>query len=296
MNALPPVLGTSAEARNYLRGQLRKGGKLLAQLSAARDVVSTPRPKDPTQRLNHDVFVQFGLTSSVLEPLNLAWGSWNATNKRRLLRYFGAAGTSLYGVAPAPPMRHRLTAEDLDILEANIRVRMAELEDVVGGLDSGAEMTAIKPIQASSETKTRKLMHGIFICHASEDKVPVARPLARELDNRGVDVWIDEAEILIGDSLRRKIDEGLRNCDYGVVILSPSFFKKEWPQQELDGLNQREVVNGKVVILPVIYNLSIEQLTEQSPLLAGRFGAKWSDGPKKVADAIMERLGRSSTS
>jgi hypothetical protein len=240
--------------------------------------------------------MQFGLAHDVLEPLHHAWGSWNATNRRRFLRYFGAAGTSLYGVAPAPPMRHELTAEDLDNLEANIRVRMAELEAVVDGLDSGAATTLIKPTQTSSGAKMRKLMHDVFICHASEDKVPVARPLARELKKRGVDAWIDEAEILIGDSLRRKIDEGLRTSKYGVVILSPSFFKKEWPQRELDGLFQREIADGKVVILPVIYKLSIEQLTEHSPLLAGRLGAKWSGDPKKVADEIMARLGKPSPS
>jgi len=292
MNVLPPVIGTPTDARNYLRGRLRSGGELLAQLSAARDVVGTPRPRDPAQRLTHDVFVEFQLAHEVLEPLHHAWGTWNATNKRRLLRYFGAAGNSIYGVTPAPPMRHELTAKDLDNLEANIRVRMAELEAVMDGLDSGAATTLVKPTQASSGAKKRKLMHDVFICHASEDKVPVARPLARELKERGVDVWIDEAEILIGDSLRRKIDEGLRTSNYGVVILSPSFFKKEWPQRELDGLAQREIAHGKVVILPVIYKLSTEQLTEHSPLLAGRFGAKWSGDPKKVADGIMARLGQ----
>jgi hypothetical protein len=240
--------------------------------------------------------MEFGLAHDVLKPLQHAWASWNATNRRRLLHYFGAAGTSLYGVAPAPPMGHELTAKDLDDLEANVRVRMAELEDVADGLDSGAATALIKPTRASSGTKRRKLMHDVFICHASEDKVPVARPLAQELKKRGVDVWIDEAEILIGDSLRRKIDEGLRASNYGVVILSPSFFMKEWPQQELDGLVQREIADGKVVILPVIYKLSIKQLTKHSPLLAARLGAKWSGDPKKVADEIMARLGKPSPS
>ena len=70
----------------------------------------------------------------------------------------------------------------------------------------------------------------------SEDKDAVARPLARELQNRGVRVWIDEGEILLGDSLRRKIDEGLASSRFGLVVLSPSFFDKRWTQWELDGL------------------------------------------------------------
>jgi hypothetical protein len=46
----------------------------------------------------------------------------------------------------------------------------------------------------------------------------------------------DEFTLSVGDRLRRSIDRGLANCRYGIVILSPMFFGKEWPQRELDGL------------------------------------------------------------
>lgn len=38
---------------------------------------------------------------------------------------------------------------------------------------------------------------------------------------------LDESELRIGDHLLQSIDEGLTRCDYGVVILSPSFFAKQ---------------------------------------------------------------------
>jgi hypothetical protein len=51
---------------------------------------------------------------------------------------------------------------------------------------------------------------GIFLSHTSEDK-PFVRRLKESLENHGVTkVWLDEAEIQIGDSLIQKIDEGLR--------------------------------------------------------------------------------------
>src|SRR5205814_7239071 len=65
--------------------------------------------------------------------------------------------------------------------------------------------------------------------------------LARILRSRGFSVWIDEVEMKLGDSLRQRIDEGLRTSTFGAVILSPSFFKKRWPQWELDGLADREM-------------------------------------------------------
>ncbi len=130
----------------------------------------------------------------------------------------------------------------------------------------------------------------VFICHASEDKAVVASPLAAALRARGVLVWIDETELMLGDTLRRTIDRGLANCRFGVVILSPSFFKKDWPQWELDGLAQREMTGGRIVILPVLHDMTNEELAEHSPLLAARLAAFWSDGPMRVADQIQRRL------
>jgi hypothetical protein len=76
----------------------------------------------------------------------------------------------------------------------------------------------------------------VFISHASEDKELVARPLSSYLQRAGIKVWLDENELTIGDSLREKIDEGLAQSRFGIVILSKHFLAKEWPQRELNGL------------------------------------------------------------
>jgi hypothetical protein len=49
-------------------------------------------------------------------------------------------------------------------------------------------------------------------------------------------LWFDAYEFLCGDSLRERIDDGLRNSRVGVVILGRSFFVKRWTARELDGL------------------------------------------------------------
>ena len=86
----------------------------------------------------------------------------------------------------------------------------------------------------------------VFVSHASEDKDAVAEPLVRALVDAGLRVWYDRIELRLGDSLRGKIDEGLAHSRFGIVILSPSFFAKHWPKQELNGLAQREVNGEKV--------------------------------------------------
>ena len=127
----------------------------------------------------------------------------------------------------------------------------------------------------------------VFVSHASEDKATVAEPLAGALDAAGLSVWYDRIVLKVGDSLRQQIEHGLANSRYGIVVLSPAFFAKHWPQQELNGLAQKEV-NGQKVILPVWHNISHEEVARESPILADRLAARWSDGPNTVVAAILD--------
>ena len=62
-------------------------------------------------------------------------------------------------------------------------------------------------------------MPSVFLCHSSKDKA-FARKLASMLKANGVDVWIDEAEVRIGDSLIHKIGSAIDETDYVAAILS----------------------------------------------------------------------------
>lgn len=111
--------------------------------------------------------------------------------------------------------------------------------------------------------------YDVFISHASEDKESVARPLAHALRDAGLEVWFDEFELRIGDSLRRKIDRGLAGSRFGVVVLSQSFFGKGWPNYELDGLVTK-AVSGEQVMLPVWHKVTKEEVIAYSPSLADK--------------------------
>ncbi len=129
----------------------------------------------------------------------------------------------------------------------------------------------------------------VFISHASEDKESVARPLSEKLKAAGLEVWLDENELTIGDSLRSKIDHGLAESRYGIVILSPAFFGKEWPQNELNGLFALESGRGKV-ILPVWHNVDKIFIAKYSPLLADRLGSSTSPDLNRVCEAILQAI------
>nr|WP_298687672.1 DUF1883 domain-containing protein [uncultured Dongia sp.] len=122
------------------------------------------------------------------------------------------------------------------------------------------------PVSAeSADTRT----FDVFISHASEDKDEVVRPLATALRAAGLDVWYDEFELRIGDSLRRKIDKGISRSRFGVVVLSQAFFGRGWPEYELDGLVTR-TVSGDQNLLPVWHKVSKREVIQYSPSLADR--------------------------
>ena len=115
-----------------------------------------------------------------------------------------------------------------------------------------------------------EMSYDFFVSHASEDKEEFVRELVQALEARGAKVWYDEFMLKVGDSLRRRIDQGLRNSRFGIVVLSEHFFKKEWPNKELDGLFQLED-KGEKRILPIWHKISKDEIIKYSPLIADKF-------------------------
>ena len=125
-----------------------------------------------------------------------------------------------------------------------------------------------------------------FISHATEDKAKVVKPLANALARLGFNIWYDEFELEVGDSLRQSIDQGLANSRYGIVVLSPDFFAKNWPQYELNGLTAREI-DGRKVILPIWHNVDHDDVLSYSPALADKIALTTRNmSIKKLASSL----------
>ncbi|WP_113662350.1 toll/interleukin-1 receptor domain-containing protein [Pedobacter nanyangensis] len=130
--------------------------------------------------------------------------------------------------------------------------------------------------------------YDFFISHASEDKDGIVRSLADALRDNGFQVWYDEFELKIGDSLRRKIDTGLINSRFGIVIISPSFVKKNWTEYELNGMVAREM-NGHKVILPIWHKISKDEVLKFSPTLADKMALNTSiHSTEDIINALKE--------
>lgn len=139
-------------------------------------------------------------------------------------------------------------------------------------------------------THYEQTTYDVFVSHASEDKEDFVRPFVTCLKENGLNVWYDEFSLRVGDSLRRSIDNGLRNSRYGIVVLSEAFFNKEWPQRELDGLFAREV-NGEKVILPIWHKISKNEVLKFSPIIADMLAINTSSFTiEEIAKQISDRV------
>jgi hypothetical protein len=125
----------------------------------------------------------------------------------------------------------------------------------------------------------------VYLAHGSEDHDSLAKPLAERLIASGVDVWLDGWEIRAGDSLRRKMDEGLSNCTHFAVILTPNSLHKPWVETEIDAGFVR-AVGGESRFIALRIGVSVNDL---SPFLRSLHcpevsPAQTSDVDRLIAD------------
>jgi hypothetical protein len=92
---------------------------------------------------------------------------------------------------------------------------------------------------------------GVFLSHSSGDR-RFANRLASDLRAAGARVWIDEAEIKVGESLLGKIRQGIDEMDYVAVVLTPSSVSSEWVKRELEIALNMEIERKRVTVLPLL--------------------------------------------
>jgi len=157
-----------------------------------------------------------------------------------------------------------------------------ELLNLVGSLIAVQQPT--KRLTATSRD--------IFICHASEDKETVVDPLVTALENSGITVWHDRAEIRWGDSLISKVEEGLRISRYVLAVLSKHSVTKPWPRRELNAALNREATSGEIKVLPLIVGSADERtlILLECALQNDKLYEIWEGSPEPIVERLKQRL------
>lgn len=178
--------------------------------------------------------------------------------------------------------------------------KMAELQAHVTRLGMPVKSNAQDPDKNESQQppdepiakrKNSIAKREVFLCHAGEDKENYVRPFASELEESKITYWLDEAEIIWGDSLIGKINEGLKISTYVIVFLSNNFLNKNWPKKELEAALGKENRTGQTIVLPLILD-NVEEILASYPILEGKIYLSWKVGFASIIAALEKRLGR----
>ena len=154
------------------------------------------------------------------------------------------------------------------------------------------ERQAMPVLRTVKQQQNELPEYDVFISHASEDKEDFVDEFVAELRKAGVKVWYDTTQILWGDSLRSRIDEGLRKSRFGIAILSPNYIAdgKYWTKEELNGIFQLESIDGKT-LLPIWHKLTKKQVTDFSAIVANKKAMTTASmTPQEIAHELVKLI------
>ena len=129
--------------------------------------------------------------------------------------------------------------------------------------------------------------YDVFISHANANKGEFVNALEMSLQRLGISIWYDANKIDWGDNWKLQIKNGLDKCRFGIVVISPEFLGREWTDKELNELLQRQNSTGQKVVLPLLYNITIEKMKEQYPQLTD-FQARVVSPADRIEDVVID--------
>lgn len=110
--------------------------------------------------------------------------------------------------------------------------------------------------------------YDVFISHANKDKEDLVEDLYKSLNKLDVTIFYDKESLEWGDNWKDKILNGVKKAEFAIIVISENFFDREWTEKELTEFLSRQNRNGQKIILPILKNITIEQLQQKYPTVA----------------------------
>jgi hypothetical protein len=139
------------------------------------------------------------------------------------------------------------------------------------------------------KTHRSRALPRVFLSHTSADKPFVSR-LAVDLRGNNVPVWYDRWELKVGDSLLRRIDEGITGSGFLAVVLSENSTKSAWVEKELHAAIAREMDEKRVFVLPLLID-DCRIPTFLREKVYADFRGSYEAGLRSLLDRVLETAG-----
>ena len=176
--------------------------------------------------------------------------------------------------------RDQVVDRDLDSLAETASTLSARLTEVEAfSLSTLARAVANDPVRRQ---------YDVFLSFATPD-LTAAGNLRDELHARGLNVWMVDAQVGLGESLVTGIDNGIGSSRCGICFVTPAYVNPDrfWPRQELAAL-----IMGRKRVIPVISGLGFDEVEAFSSLLGDRKGLSTdTHGLDEIADLIVKSVG-----
>lgn len=91
----------------------------------------------------------------------------------------------------------------------------------------------------------------IFISHSSRDKAAAVH-LAKTLNFCALDVWLDDWELEVGQSLTEEIAKAMKDSRYIAILITENYNQTVWTKTEYKKALSREQKENRTVMLPLI--------------------------------------------
>jgi hypothetical protein len=125
----------------------------------------------------------------------------------------------------------------------------------------------------------------VFLSHSHRDK-EIVRAMAKGLRSAGIDLWLDEAELTLGDSIMLQLEKGLDSADFVAFFISRATLNSRWAQAELNAAMSRQLsgARGPIVFPILLDDVEIPALLKSVMYLDLRDG----DVPKAVTRLVRD--------
>jgi len=254
-------------------GKLLKNARLIELIQSPSEgtyVLAQAYPYQGTseekKKVVREAMLRLPLIRSVRQFLALGDNLENAMRKAAVVQ--GELAYDKGAIAPLITWAHAIG----QVFDLNVRV------------ESLVDIAVVSKEERHAAQKDERIA---FISHSSKDK-PFVRKLAADLVSSGIKVWIDEQQILVGDSIPEKLAQGLAESDFFLLIVSGNSIDSEWVRKELNGALVHEIERRKVTILPVRLDASELPISVKDKLYAD-FRTSYETGLKNLIASIKAR-------
>lgn len=164
---------------------------------------------------------------------------------------------------------HALSSRiNLLLIQRRFDELVAALTSISKDIDFIEKMNGVGKVKVPKYQARTLPEYDVFISHASKDKEDLIEELYHSLSKLGISIFYDKESLEWGDNWKERILNGTKRAEFAIIVISENFFDREWTERELSEFLNRQNRNGQKLILPIVHNITMQQLQKKYPNVA----------------------------